>query len=242
MPNSQPLSSRPHVELRKYPNRRYYDSQRSCHVTLEEIHEMIRSGAEVHVTDSKSGDDITAKVLAQIILEHDPPKLGILPVELLHQLIRANEPLIREFVDKYFSQAFMVFVESQRQFDRYLRKSLGLEGTAADWANTGADWAHMMMAPLRSMLRGPPVQQTRPHEEDNGAQEPEEAADPGGAAASATPAQLQTQLDDLRQQLVLLQHQLAQQGPSGLAPQGPSDHDRARMKRPARSSLEKPAE
>ena len=90
----------PQIELRKYPNRRYYDVTRSRHVTLEEIYSLIRSGRNVHVTDSKTGDDLTAKVLAQIILEHDPPKLGIFPVELLHQLIRTNEPIVRDFVEQ----------------------------------------------------------------------------------------------------------------------------------------------
>ena len=59
--------------LKKYPNRRYYDTTQSRHITLDEIYAMIRGGVDVHVTDSKTGEDITAKVLAQIILEHDPP-------------------------------------------------------------------------------------------------------------------------------------------------------------------------
>ncbi len=147
MSNGDPPSNR-HVELRKYPNRRYYDTTRSQYVTLEAIHTAIRDGYEVHVTDSKSGDDITAKVLAQIILEHDSPKLDIFPVALLHQLIRANEPLIHDFVDKYFSRALTAFLDSQRQFDQYLRQALGLH-TPMPMAE---DWARLMMGPFAQGL------------------------------------------------------------------------------------------
>ncbi|MEN6495426.1 MAG: polyhydroxyalkanoate synthesis regulator DNA-binding domain-containing protein [Thermoguttaceae bacterium] len=143
---------RQQIELRKYPNRRYYDGSRSRHATLEEIYGMIRAGHDVHVTDSKTGEDITAKVLAQIILEHDPPKLTIFPVDLLHQVIRANEPLVRDFVDKYFNQALRAFLESQRQFDRYLRQTLGLQASLP----LGGDWARMVMGPFAPTLFPPP--------------------------------------------------------------------------------------
>ncbi len=87
MPEEKNTTSGKLLEIKKYPNRRYYDATRSRHVTLEEINNLIRDGYEVRVTDSKTGQDITAKVLAQIILELDSPKLGIFPVPLLHRLI-----------------------------------------------------------------------------------------------------------------------------------------------------------
>ena len=115
------------ILLRKYRNRRYYDTTRSLHVSLEDIYQLILDGQDVQVTDVDSGEDITAKVLAQIILEHDPGKLGAFPAELLHRVIRANEPLIRDFIDRYFNQFLRAYMESQRDFDRYLRQAMGLE-------------------------------------------------------------------------------------------------------------------
>src|ERR1041385_447641 len=97
------------LEIRKYPNRRYYDATRSCHVTLEDIQGLIRDGHDVRITDSKTGEDITAKVLAQILLELDPLKLEVFPAVLLHRLIRANEQIVREFIDKYFTRALTSF-------------------------------------------------------------------------------------------------------------------------------------
>ncbi len=113
------------IQLRRYPNRRYYDATRSRYVTLQEIYTLILDGNDVQVTDAKTGEDITAKVLAQIILEHDAPKLQIFPIQLLHQLIRTNELLVRGFVESFFGNALLVFMESQRLFDRYLRIGLG---------------------------------------------------------------------------------------------------------------------
>lgn len=141
---SDPAPSTQVLELRKYPNRRYYDTTRSRHVTLEEIQNLIRDGHEIRVTDSKTSDDITAKVLAQIILELDSPKLNIFPVPLLHRLIRANEVLVHEFVDKYFNQALNCFLDSQRQFEQYLRHLMNLQNSQ----NTIAEWTRLMMTPF----------------------------------------------------------------------------------------------
>ncbi len=91
---SEPSSEKPvRVQLRRYPNRRYYDPARSQHLTLEGIFRLVGDGHEVQVSDSKTGEDITVRVLAQLILEQAPEKLAALPAELLHQVIRANESL-----------------------------------------------------------------------------------------------------------------------------------------------------
>ena len=118
------------LNIRKYPNRRYYDTTRSCHLTLEEIYALIRAGHEVQVTDSKSGKDITAKILAQIIIELDSPKLDVFPVPLLHRLLRSNERIVRDFADKYFNQPLSAFLDQQRNMEQYFRQAR-LGGTVA---------------------------------------------------------------------------------------------------------------
>src|SRR5262249_14501375 len=114
------------LKIRKYPNRRYYDTTRSRHLTLEQIHDLVRDGYEIQISDSRTGADLTAKVLAQILLELDSPKLSIFPAPLLHRLIRANEQLFAEFTDKYFNQALSAFLESQKAFESYLRQTTQL--------------------------------------------------------------------------------------------------------------------
>ena len=74
---SEPTSEKPmRVQLRRYPNRRYYDAARSQHLTLEDIFRLICDGHEVQVSDSKTGEDITVRVLAQLILEQAPEQTG----------------------------------------------------------------------------------------------------------------------------------------------------------------------
>jgi polyhydroxyalkanoate synthesis repressor PhaR len=147
MPNhGQPERRR--LDIRKYANRRFYDATRSKHVTQEEIHQFIRNGHEVRVTDAKTGEDITVRVLAQIMLDMDEPKLAVFPVELLHRLIQSNETLMRDFVEKYFNQALMLFLESRKKFEEQLRTATGL-GIVPPQA---MDWVRMMGTPFLSPL------------------------------------------------------------------------------------------
>ncbi len=120
------------IAIKKYPNRRYYDSSQSRHVTLEQIHQLIRDGNEVSVTDSKTGEDITSRVLAQIILEMDSLKLSLFPSQMLHMLIQSNESIVHEFVEVYFSQAFDWFLSSRQMFESHFRKAVGLHTNQPD--------------------------------------------------------------------------------------------------------------
>jgi polyhydroxyalkanoate synthesis repressor PhaR len=103
------------VEIRKYPNRRYYDATRSRHLTLEEIHALIRSGCNVRVVDSQTSADITGKVITQIILELDAPKLEIFPAALLMEMIRVNDKFVKGFFEKFLAQTFESYMEYQKQ-------------------------------------------------------------------------------------------------------------------------------
>jgi polyhydroxyalkanoate synthesis repressor PhaR len=114
---TQDASSTPQlIQIRKYPNRRYYDSTRSKHLTLEDIHALIRQGCDVRVVDSQTSADITAKVLTQIILELDAPKLDLFPATLLTHLIRLNDQFVKGFFEKCLLQAVEAFAEYQKQF------------------------------------------------------------------------------------------------------------------------------
>src|SRR5581483_597187 len=114
------------LEVKKYPNRRYYDATHSRHFTLEEIRSLIQQGYDLRVIDAKTSADITAQVLTQIILEFDTPKLDSLPVPLLLRLIRMNDQLVKDFIEKYFNQALKSFFEYQRQIEEQIRQTHGL--------------------------------------------------------------------------------------------------------------------
>src|SRR6185369_992569 len=77
--------------IKRYSNRKLYDTQESRYVTLEEIEEMIRTGREISVVDAASGEDLTSVTLTQIILENERTRRASLPAAFLHQLIKHGE-------------------------------------------------------------------------------------------------------------------------------------------------------
>jgi polyhydroxyalkanoate synthesis repressor PhaR len=146
-----PSEGRPqHLRIRKYRNRRYYDSTHSRHLTLNEIYGKIREGYEIEVVDSQSGDDITAKVLAQIIIELDPPKLSVFPVAMLHGLLRSNQQLVSQFIDTVFSKPLGTYLETHRAAGQYLRQAMGLDRAAPAKASAAEAMPHE--GELRTMI------------------------------------------------------------------------------------------
>jgi polyhydroxyalkanoate synthesis repressor PhaR len=127
------------LEIRKYQNRRYYDSTRSRHLSLQQIHKLIHEGYNIRVLDAKTNEDITAKVLTQILLEYEPVKLDMFSNELLTRAIRVNDRLLKDFVDVYFRQAFEAFCGSQKQVDQMLRQVHHLTSVLPSAASSAAN-------------------------------------------------------------------------------------------------------
>ncbi len=110
------------LHIKKYPNRRYYDATRSCHVTLNELLDLVRSGRDVHITDSRSGNDITNQVLLQIMLDRDNLKLDLFPSTMLHWMLRSERQVLRNTMEPFLSPLFGMMATSQKQFDSYVRQ------------------------------------------------------------------------------------------------------------------------
>ena len=101
------------VLIKKYGNRRLYDSSNSKYVNLDEIAEFIRAGKDVQVVDAKTGQDLTRVTLTQIITEDAKDKPTGLPLELLRQLIVASDEVRQEFVMWYLKSAFDTYQKVQ---------------------------------------------------------------------------------------------------------------------------------
>jgi polyhydroxyalkanoate synthesis repressor PhaR len=176
------------LDIRKYPNRRYYDATHSRHLTLEEIRALISEGFDIKVTDSKSGADITAQVLTQIILELDTPKIDSFPVALLLRMIRSNDLAFRDFIESYFNQAFKAFSEYQNQLEERMRQMRQATGVFPPFEA----WSQAAMAPFGvpfGMRPAQPATQAAPAP----AQEPEDLRN--------TVAELQKQLAAMQAEL-----------------------------------------
>lgn len=120
--------------LKKYANRRLYDTEKSAYVTLNEVSQYIREGRQVKILDAKSKEDVTAFILTQIILEEAKNKNTLLPAPLLHMIIQYGDNLLGEFFEKYFHQIFQNFVAHKKamdsQFQQWIEMGLGMSGAA----------------------------------------------------------------------------------------------------------------
>ena len=122
------------VLLKKYANRRMYDTEKSEHVTLNKVAEMIRGGKRVEVVEAKTKDDVTAFILTQIILEEAKKRNILLPVPLLHLIIQYGENVLEEFFQKYLEQTIQNYLKykstGDEQFKRWLEVGMDLSDVA----------------------------------------------------------------------------------------------------------------
>ena len=107
--------------IKRYSNRKLYDTQESRYVTLEELEELIRAGREISVVDVSTGEDLTSVTLAQIILENERNHRATLPTAFLHQLIKHGEAW-QDYVQKSLRSSLEGLMTSQREADRVLRE------------------------------------------------------------------------------------------------------------------------
>jgi polyhydroxyalkanoate synthesis repressor PhaR len=181
-----PVSSEPQnkrLEIKKYPNRRYYDATHSRHLTLDEIRSLIQQGYDLRVVDARTSADITAQVLTQIILELDTPKVDSLPVPLLVRIIRMNDQLVKDFIEKYFNQALKSFLDYQQQVEEQIRRAHGLPSVFPSMSA----WTKAMLEPFASAF-GRPL----------------DSSPPAGSEPPSDTAQLQQMVRDLQAQLATL--------------------------------------
>ena len=96
----------PTIVVKKYPNRRLYDTGKSRYINLEDIAAFIREGKDVQVVDAQTGEDLTRVTLTQIIVDDAKQQPTGLPLELLKQLIVSSDQVGREFIMWYLKSAY----------------------------------------------------------------------------------------------------------------------------------------
>ena len=149
-PQSAPENDQP-VIIKKYANRRLYDTESSSYITLEHLSLMTRAGREFKVVDAKSGDDITHNVLTQIIVEEENRGTTLLPVSFLRQLISMYGDQMQAMVPHYLEASMEAFRRNQEQvrstmmgmmaggsnpFEALARQNMAMMKAAADmWGN-----------------------------------------------------------------------------------------------------------
>ncbi len=111
--------------IKKYPNRRLYDTEISSYITVEEVRQLILDGEEFEVRDAKTGEDLTRQVLLQIIAEQEQGGEPVLSTQLLSQIIRFYGDSMQGFMGNYLERSMQLFLEQQNQFRQQLGGMLG---------------------------------------------------------------------------------------------------------------------
>jgi len=109
--------------LKKYPNRRLYDTQSSSYITLADVKQMVLNGEDFEVRDAKGGDDLTRSILLQIILEEESAGIPMFTTQSLAQIIRLYGHAMQGVMGTYLEQNLQTFTELQ---NRFVEQSKGL--------------------------------------------------------------------------------------------------------------------
>jgi len=122
------------VVLKKYSNRRLYDTEKSLYVTLQEVADIIRQGRQVKVFDAKTKEDVTAFILTQVVLEEARNKNTLLPVPLLHLIIQFGNNMLGEFFENYLQQIIQAYLAQKGIFEEQFKQWIGSGTNLSDLA------------------------------------------------------------------------------------------------------------
>ncbi|MBB3344652.1 polyhydroxyalkanoate synthesis repressor PhaR [Luteimonas sp. RC10] len=111
--------------IKKYPNRRLYDTEISSYITIEDVRQLIVDGENFEVRDAKSGEDLTRSVLLQIISDQESDGEPVLSTQLLSQIIRFYGDSMQGFMGSYLERSMQVFLDQQQQFRQQMGGLLG---------------------------------------------------------------------------------------------------------------------
>ncbi len=184
------------VTIKKYANRRLYNTGTSTYVTLEDLANMVKDGEDFVVYDAKNGDDITHSVLTQIIFEQENKGTNLLPITFLRQIIRFYGDSMQMLVPRYLEASIDSFTKDQEKYRDHVAKTL----TGGGFAGLDDHVRRNMEMFERAFHMFLPF----PKDEEQG----EAAA--GTAPAASTPAKEADELDALKRQMADMQAKLEQ--------------------------------
>jgi polyhydroxyalkanoate synthesis repressor PhaR len=183
------------TEIKKYANRRLYDTELSRFVTLETLAERIAEGEEIRVVDAATGEDITRGVLSQIVLQQGENGQGLLPTKLLEQLIRVRNRSVRDLLERTLPMAVDATLAMQNEFRRMVEARGDKPGLPPEMVSLMFPWLDFTEAFGRALGGG-------------AAEEPEPSSPPGSTEGAAR-QELLRQIRDLRAQLHTLEGRLS---------------------------------
>lgn len=194
------------VTIKKYANRRLYNTGTSTYVTLEDLANMVKDGEDFIVYDAKNGDDITHSVLTQIIFEQENKGQNLLPIAFLRQIIRFYGDSMQMLVPRYLEASIDSFTKDQEKFRDHVTKTL----TGGGFSGLDDHVRRNMEMFERAFHMFLPFPKTEEGEEgEGGAVESPAGAPPAPGMPAAAPGG-PGELDALKQQMAEMQAKLAQ--------------------------------
>src|ERR1700677_242509 len=173
--------------IRKYSNRRLYDTTASRHVTLEDLRQVIVSGDRIKVVDDKSGEDLTRSVLLQIIAEQEQFGVPVLGSELLEMIIRFYGSPMQALLSRYLGQAFGSILRQQEAMQSEMAKALEVPfAPLTELARQNMEMWEQMQSAARGAFTGGGASSRADSGASEDAKGPSEG--PGGAARGASSA------------------------------------------------------
>ncbi len=124
-PSGEEAPSRPPVVVKKYANRRLYNTESSSYITLDNLADMVRAGRDFVVYDARTGDDITRSVLTQIIVEEESKGRALLPTTFLRQLIGFYGDSVGGMVPRYLEHTMSAIARQQEQMREAMQQTMG---------------------------------------------------------------------------------------------------------------------
>jgi polyhydroxyalkanoate synthesis repressor PhaR len=178
------------ITIKKYANRRLYNTASSSYVTLDYLADMVKRGDDFVVYDAKTGEDITRSVLTQIIFEEENKGANLLPIQFLRRLIKFYGDNMQMFVPSYLDMSMETFTRNQERFRSQMRETFGSAPGYQMFEETARqnmalfEQAMKMFAPMTTVFQA------------------------ARAAAPAAPATESEDIGELKAQLAALQRQL----------------------------------
>ena len=179
------------VRIKKYANRRLYNTQTSSYVTLEQLADMVREGVDFVVVDAKSEDDLTRSVLTQIIVEQENKGENLLPIGFLRQLIGCYGDGLQSMLPNYLDVTMKTFTENQQRMREEMTEALDGVFPVRQFDELGRQNLALFEQAMRMFQ---PQTPSRPEPE------PEEEAPPA-AADEGELAALRRQLFEMQRQI-----------------------------------------
>jgi polyhydroxyalkanoate synthesis repressor PhaR len=198
-------TEKPAAVVKKYANRRLYNTATSSYVTLDELSHMVRRGEDFVVYDAKTNDDITRSVLTQIILEEDSKGRNLLPIGFLRQLIGFYDDQLHAFLPRYLEVSMENFAKNQEQIRSYVQETFGRFFPITQFEDMARQNMALFQRAASSMWRPLAAEGGALPSAEQG--EPVAAA-PEAAAATAAAPDLSGQMRELENRLETLQRQL----------------------------------